>query len=85
MFSLFQNKLRKLRNIFNKNRNYENCCKYKHQRNLFLNLSRKTKKNFYENLDEKQVSDNKVFQKKVNPFFINNSVNSPKITLVGKT
>ena len=52
---------------------------------ICLNLLRKTKKNFYENLDEKQVSDNKVFQKKVNPFFINNSVNSPKITLVGKT
>ena len=85
MFSLFQNKLRKLRNIFNKNRNYENWCKYKRQRNLCLNLLRKTKKSFYENLDEKQVSDNKVFWKKVNPFFINNSVNSPKITLVGKT
>ena len=28
---------------------------------ICLNLLRKTKKNFYENLDEKQVSDNKVF------------------------
>ena len=34
----------KLRNIFNKNRNHENWCKYKRQRNLCLNLLRKTKK-----------------------------------------
>ena len=45
----------KLRNIFNKNRNYENWCKYKRQGNLCLNLSRKTKKSFYKILDEKQV------------------------------
>ena len=51
----------KLRNIFNKNRNYENWCKYKRQRNLCLNLLRKTKTSFYRNLHEKQVSDNKKF------------------------
>ena len=34
----------KLRNNYNKNRNYENWCKYKRQRNLYLNLLRKTKK-----------------------------------------
>ena len=43
------------------NRNYENWCKYKRQRNLCLNLLRKTKTSFYKNLDEKQVSDNKKF------------------------
>ena len=75
----------KVRNIFNKNRNYENWCKYKRQRNLCLNLSRKTKKSFYKNLDENQVSDSKVFWKNVNHFFSDNSVNSPKINLVEKT
>ena len=74
----------KLRNIFNKNRNYENWCKYKRQRNLCLNLLRKTKKSFYKNLDEKQVSDNKVFWKNVKPFFSDKGVNSSKITLVEK-
>ena len=49
----------KVRNIFNKNRYYENWCKYKRQSNLCLDLSRKKKKNFHKNLDEKQVSDNK--------------------------
>ena len=36
--------LSKLRSIFNKNRNYENWCKYNCQRNLCLNLLRKNKK-----------------------------------------
>ena len=74
----------KLRNIFNKDRNYENWCKYKRQRNLCLNLLRKTKKSFYKNFDEKQVSDNKVFWKKVEPSFSDKSTNSSKITLVEK-
>ena len=46
----------KIRNIFNKNRNYENLHKYKRQRNLSLNLLRETKKSFYKNVDEKQES-----------------------------
>ena len=74
----------KLRNIFKKNRNYENWCKCNRKRNLCLNLLRKTKKSFYKNLDEKQVSDNKVFREKVKPFFSDKGVNSSKITLVEK-
>ena len=66
----------KLRNIFNKNRNCENWCKYKRQRNLCLNFLQKTKKSFYKNVDEKQVSDNKVFWKNVMPFFSDKGVNS---------
>ena len=72
----------KLRNISNKNRNYENWWKYKCKRNLCLNLLRKTKKNIY--LDEKQVSDNKVFRKNVKPSFSDKGVNSSTITLVEK-
>ena len=45
---------------------------------------RKTKKNFYKALDEKQVSDSKTFWKNVRPFFSDNGVNSSKITLVEK-
>ena len=74
----------KLRNIFNKNRNYENWCQYKLPRNLCLNLSQKTRKSFYKSLDEKQVSDNKVFWKNVKPFFSDKGVNSSNITLVEK-
>ena len=32
----------KLKNNFNKNRNHENWCKYKTQRNYFVNLFRKS-------------------------------------------
>ena len=65
----------KLRNNYNKN-------KYKRQRNLCLNLLRKTKKNFYKALDEKQVSDSKTFWKNLKPFFSDKGLNSSKITLV---
>ena len=68
----------KFGNIFNSKRNYENWCKYKRQRNLCLNLLRETEKSFYKNLDEKQVSDNKVFWKNVNsskkPLVVKNSI-----------
>ena len=58
----------KLSNIFNKNINYENWCKYMDQRNVCLNLLRETKYSFYKNLDEKEVSDNKVFWRNAKPF-----------------
>ena len=74
----------KLRNNYNKNRKYDNWCKYKRQRNLCLNLLWKTKKNFYKALDEKQVSDSKTFWKNVKPVFNDKGVNSSKITLIGK-
>ena len=44
----------KLGNNYNKNRNYENWRIYKSQRNLCLNLLRKTKKNFYKALYEEK-------------------------------
>ena len=50
---------------------------------LVLNLLRKTKKNFYKALDEKQVSDSKTW-KNVKPFFSDKSINSSKITLAEK-
>ena len=74
----------KLRNNYNKNRDYEDWCKYKCQRNLCLNLLRKTKKNFCKALDEKQVSDSKTFWTNVKPVFSDKSINSSKITLVEK-
>ena len=37
-------KISRLKNLFNKNRNQENWCKYKIQCNYFVNLLYKTKK-----------------------------------------
>ena len=44
----------------------------------------RTKKSFDKNLDEKRVSDDKVFWKKVKRSFSDKTVNSSKITLVEK-
>ena len=74
----------KLRNNYNKNRNYEDRCKYKRQRNLRLNLLQKTKKNFYKALDEKQVSDSRTFWTNVKSIFSDKGINSSKTTLVEK-
>ena len=54
----------KLKNLFNKNKNQENWCKYKTQRNCRVNLLCKTKKQYYKNLDIKEVTDNKKLWKK---------------------
>ena len=51
---------------------------------LCLNFLRKTKKNFYKALDEKQVSDSKTFWKNVKPFFSDKGINWWKITLAEK-
>ena len=45
-----------LRNKFNKERNIENWSEYKRQRNLCLNLLRKSKKRHFNNLNVKKVT-----------------------------
>ena len=59
----------KLKNKFNKERNNINWCNYKRQSNHCLSILRKTKKEYFNNLNIKQVSDNKIFWKSVKPFF----------------
>ena len=72
----------KLENKFNKERNHINWCNYKRQRNHCLSILRKTKKEYFNSLNIKQVSDNKLFWKSVKPFFNDKGSNSSKITLV---
>ena len=52
------------------------------QRNYYVTLLRQAKKEYYVSLDEKHVTDNKMFWKTVKPFLSDKMVNSPKITLV---
>ena len=63
-------------------RNHINWCNHKRQRNHCLSILRKTKKEYFNSLNIKQVSDNKLFWKRVKPFFNDKWHNSPKITLV---
>ena len=72
----------KLKNKFNKERNHINWCNYKRQRNHCLSILRKTKKEYFNSLNIKQVSDNKLFWKSVKPFFNDKGSNSSKIMLV---
>ena len=57
----------RLRNKYLKNNNEENRKLYAKQRNYCVSLLRKTKKAYYENLDERKGSDNKLFWKTVKP------------------
>ena len=58
----------KLHNIFLQNRSEENKMRYTKQRNFCVSLLRKTKRRYYENLNEKSVVENKLFWKNVKPF-----------------
>ena len=59
----------KLKNNFNKNPTEENERLYKRQRNFCVNLLKKEKRNYYNNLDLKVFEDNKKFWKSVKPLF----------------
>ena len=54
------------------------------QRNHCVFLLRKTKREFYENINKKDVTDNKTFWKTFNPFLSVKAINQNKITLIDK-
>ena len=64
----------RLRNKFLKTPNRENEINYKRQRNYCVNLSKKEKKTYYNNINIKLVLDNKTFWKSVKPLFSENIV-----------
>ena len=72
----------KPRNKFNRNRNHENWCNFKFQRNYCVNLLRETKKQYYENLSVKNVMDNQTFWKTVKSYFSDKGLNSRRINLL---
>ena len=71
----------KLRNKFLKSRSNKDREAYKKQRNLCVSLLRQNKKDYFETLDIKFVTDNKMFWETVAPLFSNKSKASNKITL----
>ena len=70
----------RLRNIYLKHKTEENHLASKI--NKCVSLLRKTKINYYENLDEKDITDNKNFWKTVKPLLSDKSINSDKIHLI---
>ena len=65
-----------------KTRSNEDKKAYNTQRNYCLTLVRKAKKDYYNNLDHENVTDNKTFWKSIKPFFSEKGSTHNKITLV---
>ena len=63
----------KLQNEFNKSRTSENWKKYKQQRNKCLSILKRTKINYFNNLNPKVITDNKKFWSAVKPLFSDKS------------
>ena len=89
MVPLWTKKLRKeimkwskLKNKYNKKRNYENWSIYQKQKNYCLSVLGKTKKGYFEKLDIKETGDNETFWKTVAPYFSDKGNKSSKTTLV---
>ena len=59
----------KLKNIYNKKRTDVNWANYKKQWNLFVIVLWRTKKEYFQNLSVKDLSDNKKFWKIIKPYF----------------
>ena len=59
----------KFKNRFNKRRTYENWCNYKTQRKHYLSLLRKTRQQYFKNMNLNDIIDNKTFWRTIKPYF----------------
>ena len=73
----------KLKNIYNKCRTGDNWANYKKQRNICVNPLRKTKTEYFQTLNVKDLSANRIFWKTIKPFVSNTGLNSNKLMLKG--
>ena len=71
-----------LRNKFLKEPSVANKFSYNKQRNWCVSLLRKEKKNFFANLNEKDIADNKKFWQTIKPFLSEKTKSREKITLI---
>ena len=71
-----------LRNQYLKCKSEEATARFKNQRNLCVTLLRKTKRDYYENLDLGKVNDSKKFWNTIKPVFGNKLATRNNITLI---
>ena len=71
----------RLRNKFLNDRTENNQKNFKHQINFCKKLLRTTKKTYFNNLDIKNVIDNKIFWKTIIPLFTKRPFKGEKINL----
>ena len=67
-------------NKYNKDKTVESLVAYKWQRNMCVKILRKAKYNYYQNLDLKNLTDNRKFWKTVKPVFTDKVQVSQSIT-----
>ena len=71
-----------LKRRYNLDRTTINFEKYKKQLNIYVNLLRKSKKQYFNNTDVKNLTDNKKFWKIIRPKFSNKCKTTNTIILV---
>ena len=71
----------RLRNKFLRNRTPENRIAYNQQRNFCVSLVRETKREYFNSLNEKLVTDNKLFWNTIKSFFSDKGATREKYTL----
>ena len=72
----------RLRNKFLRNKTPENRFAYNQQRNFCVSLIRKTKIEYFSNLNEKNITDNKQFWNTIKPFFSDKGATGERYTLI---
>ena len=77
----FPKKLWLANNKYLKNRNEENRVIYVKQRNYCVPLLRESEKKYYENVDERNLMDNKLFWKIIKPSFSDKIVTRDRVHL----
>ena len=74
----------RLKNKYIRKRNDKNWENYKKQRNFCVDLLRKTEAEYFQNLNVKDLSDNRKFWKTIKPYFSNKDLNSNRLSLKEK-
>ena len=70
-----------LRNRFLKNSTNRSKDLFRKQRNLWVSPLRKSKKDYFSKLNEKQITDSNSFRKTVKPFLSNKVQSSERLNL----
>ena len=74
----------RLRNKLLRERTKESKVAYNKQRNICVSLLRKSKRDYFANLDTKIMKDNRKFWKTVNPLFSEKSYSKESVSLINK-
>ena len=72
----------RLLNRYRKEKTAATRSAYKRQKNFCVKLLRKTKKEFYNNLNVKYITENKLFRNTIKPSFTDKTLKDERITLV---